>query len=184
MNFFMEYIKHPFTVGAVAPSSRYLAKKMMDAIDFNHCGCIVEYGPGTGAFTREVLRNKKDDTKYFIIELNQEFYKKLKEKYGGRKNVYVIHDSAENTKKHLKKHGIECADYIVSGLPFASLPTEMSQNIFHETCDIIGKTGQFITFQYTLFKKKFFSKYFNIDDITKENRNLPPAYVFVMSNVK
>ncbi len=49
--FLLEYIKNPSKVGAIAPSSRYLADGMIQSIDFNSAECIVEYGPGTGVFT-------------------------------------------------------------------------------------------------------------------------------------
>lgn len=45
LNFLKEYIKSPRTIGAVAPSSENLAKKMIESINFESAECIVEYGP-------------------------------------------------------------------------------------------------------------------------------------------
>ena len=59
LNFLKEYIKHPRTVGAVAPSSRRLANGMMMPIDFENASCILEFGPGTGVFTEELIRRRK-----------------------------------------------------------------------------------------------------------------------------
>ncbi len=36
--------------------------------------------------------------------------------------MHIIRDSAEHMREYLDKHGIVQADYIISGLPFASLP--------------------------------------------------------------
>ena len=44
----------------------------------------------------------------------------------------------------------------------------------------VGNNGKFITFQYSLVKKKFFEKYFWIKGCLKEIKNIPPAYVFFM----
>lgn len=44
VKFLAEYIKHPRTIGAVTPSSKYLAQKMIENIDFEHCTAIAEYG--------------------------------------------------------------------------------------------------------------------------------------------
>ena len=44
ITFLHEFIKHPKHTGAVAPSSKILAKKMVDVIDFNKAKCIVELG--------------------------------------------------------------------------------------------------------------------------------------------
>ena len=49
--FLLEYIKNPRKVGAIMPSSKYLAHEMISSIDFENIDCIVEYGPGTGVFT-------------------------------------------------------------------------------------------------------------------------------------
>ena len=77
--FIKEYIKHPRKVGAIAPSSKYLAYKMIKEINFELAKCIVEYGPGTGAFTEKILARAKDDTKIILLEVNEEFYCKLKQ---------------------------------------------------------------------------------------------------------
>ena len=65
--FLWEYIKHPLRVGAVAPSGRGLARKMMEPVDFKQASVIVEYGPGTGSFTREILSRKSSETKLILI---------------------------------------------------------------------------------------------------------------------
>lgn len=52
-NFFIQYITHPRTVGAILPSSKRLACKMIDNINFADCKCIVEFGPGTGILLRK-----------------------------------------------------------------------------------------------------------------------------------
>ncbi len=69
-------------------------------------------------------------------------------------------------------------DYIVSGLPFASLPQQVSSNILKLTQMHLRQGGKFITFQYTLLKKDLIGKYFNKVEIGRELRNIPPAYIF------
>jgi phospholipid N-methyltransferase len=180
--FLMEYLKSPRTVGAVAPSSKRLAEKMADDIDYNNAKCIVEYGPGTGVFTERLMRKIRKHTLLILIEYNEEFCKKLEERYSDYDNVVVINDSAENIDKHLKKYSIKEVDYVVSGLPFASLPKSMSNKILNKTKIILKKNGLFITFQYTLLKKGYIGSYFR--DITLERvvLNLPPAYVLKCQN--
>lgn len=182
LQFLTEYIKHPRKVGAVMPSSPNLTKEMVAPIHFNDATCIVEYGPGTGVFTEEIIRRKKEETFFLIMESNESFYKKLKQRYGHHKNVQIVCDSAENTPSYLQKQGIDEVNYIVSGLPFASLPQEISQSILRHTRDILGSESTFITFQYTKFKQELFKQFFNTIHFTKINRNFPPAYVLVCNN--
>jgi phospholipid N-methyltransferase len=175
--FLLEYIKNPRKVGAIAPSSKYLAYEMINTINFEDTNCIVEYGPGTGAFTEKILARAKDTTIIILIEINKEFYNKLKKLYGYKENVIILNDSAENIKGILKKYSIKKVDYIISGLPFASLPKKMSNDILARTSEIIGNSGEFITFQYTLVKEKYIESFFDKVSHTKVNRNFPPAYV-------
>ena len=183
LKFLKEYIKNPRNIGAVAPSSSFLASEMISNIDFNSAKCIVEYGPGTGVVTNRLIDSLADTTIFLAFETNEIFYKKLVYKYGEIKNVHIINDSAENVKYYLTKFGISSVDYVVSGLPFASLPSDVSENIIRATYDILGDTGEFITFQYTKFKKKFFQNNFSSIKIQCVLRNLPPAYVFRCANV-
>jgi phospholipid N-methyltransferase len=181
-NFIKQYIKNPRTVGAVAPSSEKLAYKMVEDINFFNASCIVEYGPGTGAFTEKILNRKKDSTIFIAIEYNTDFYKILKEKFKDETNFILINDSAENLKEYLNKYKIDKVDYIVSGLPFASLPDSMSKRILSITKDLLKGKSEFITFQYSLFKMKLFRTYFGKIKRKRVILNLPPAYVLKCKN--
>lgn len=181
LSFIKEYITKPRTVGAILPSSKYLANKMIENIDFKSASYIVEYGSGTDIFTEKIMKRRKKDTKILLFESNNEFCNLLKEKYKDEPDVHVINDSSEYIGKYMKKYDIPRIDYIVSGLPFASLPSDVSSNILKETQKYLYEHGKFITFQYTLLKKDFIKKYFNEINIKREVRNVPPAYVFYCS---
>ncbi|MDE5936357.1 MAG: SAM-dependent methyltransferase [Ruminococcus sp.] len=180
-NFIIEYIKHPQTIGAVAPSSKYLAENMIKNINFANCSAIAEYGAGTGIFTAEVIRHRKKGTKFLVVEQNKHFYNILCKKFGKCRDVLIVHGDARNLEKYMSKYNIDKIDYIISGLPFASLPSDISDRILASTRKILAKNGgKFITFQYTLFKKKLFERFFDIEDISVALRNFPPAFVFTM----
>lgn len=179
--FVKEYIHRPRTTGAILPSSERLACKMTEGIDFDKAGCIVEYGPGTGVFTDRLVKGRAKDTSLLLIEYNEDFCSLLREKYRGLKNLYIVNDSAEYIDYHLKRHGFSSADYIISGLPFASLPKETSKKILENTKKVLNRDGKFITFQYTLLKKNFIGGYFGSTDVKRVLLNIPPAYVFTCS---
>lgn len=182
--FLLQFFKNPRSVGAVAPSGAFLSKKMMKPILFEKADCIVEYGPGTGSFTRELFKGKQRDTKLLIIEQNPVFFRQLRETYGGQDGVFLVNGSAEHVNQYMAQYDMKQADYIVSGLPFTSLPLQVSENILKATQRAIGSQGCFLTFQYSMAKKNFFQQYFNIVDSILEVRNLPPAFVLVMKNKK
>ncbi|MDE6665643.1 MAG: SAM-dependent methyltransferase [Ruminococcus sp.] len=184
MSFLIEYLKNPRRIGAVAPSGNALARKMMNPIDFKLADVIVEYGSGTGSFTRELVIRRKPDTVLILIEQNKMFCRELEKVFCNQPNFYIINGNAENVNDYLAEYGFKHADYIVSGLPFTTLPSEVSDNILNATKKAVGSKGRFITFQYSLVKKKFFEKYFRISECFREIKNLPPAYVLVMCNIK
>lgn len=169
-------------VGAVAPSSKYLARKMLAGIDFSHAKVIVEYGPGTGVFTEEIVKRMKPSTTLLIIETNAAFYEKLQAMYKSVPNVIVINDSAENIKESLTAHKLPAPDYIVSGLPFAALPAGVSHAILKNTVELLDAKGMLVTFQYTLLKKQLLNSYFSSVTVRRELRNMPPAYVLECRN--
>lgn len=183
-NFLVEYLKSPRTVGAVAPSSQKLAKKMVGGLDYNNAKCIIEYGPGTGVFTDKLVKKKKHDTVLILFEYNAKFCKQLQSKYKKQDNVIIINDSAENVEMYLKMYHIDRVDYIVSGLPFESLPTHVSNRILEKTRSVLKQDGLFLTFQYTLLKKKYIGRYFNKIELERVLFNMPPAYVFKCYNQK
>lgn len=177
LTFFKQYISKPRMIGAILPSSKYLAKKMISEIDFNSAKCILEYGPGTGVFTEKLLANRNNDTMILLFENNKEFSEMLEEKYKNQPKMYIINDSAEYIDKYLTHYNIQEVDYIVSGLPFATLPLDVSSAILEITKRYLKQNGKFITFQYTFLKIKFIQNYFRNVNIKMEVRNIPPAYV-------
>ena len=184
MSFLFQYIANPRNVGAIIPSSRFLGNKMTEEIDFERAKYIVEYGPGTGVFTEILIKKRNPRTMIIAIENNKEFYLLLKQKFKEENNFILIYGSAENADRLLKSHHIPYADYVVSGLPFASLPKQVSSNILISTTSLLKRDGKFITLQYTKLKYVFFEQFFTNIEIQREYRNLPPAYVLSCSMPK
>jgi len=54
--FARNFFKYPSMLGSVVPSSRFLVKDLMGQIDWERARVLVEFGPGVGTITREVLK--------------------------------------------------------------------------------------------------------------------------------
>ena len=181
IEFIYQFLNKPKTVGAITPSSRHLTKKILSFVDFKKEGLVLlEYGPGTGPFTSEIVKYLKPTDQLIVIELNPKFATDLKEKFKDYKNVKIHEDCVANTQKILDKEGIKQVDYIISGIPFSSLPKDVTQDILINTKSIMSNTTLFLTFQYSKFKKESFEKYFEIIDVKFVFRNIPSAFVFCM----
>jgi len=176
--FFKQFLKHPRNIGALIPSSTKLSNKMIENIQFkNKNNSIVEYGAGTGSFTRLIIDKLEPDSIFICIESNETFYEDLFDKYNNDINVFVFNESVENIQEILEKKGIKKVDYIISGIPFASIKKDIACNILAETKEILKENGKFITFQYSLFKLSFFKSEFPVIRKQYILKNFPPAFV-------
>ena len=179
-DFFSAFLKQGNTVGAVAPSSKFLVKKMVEPIDFSTVKCIVEYGPGTGTITLELLKRMPEDSILLAFEINREFCDKLAEINDPR--IKIISDSAEHLAEYLIQNKIEKVDYIVSSLPFAMIPNSIVKNILSVTKKVLGTTGTYIQYQYSLNALRKLKSTFKNVDLNFTPMNIPPAFVFVCKN--
>ena len=184
IEFIYQFIDKPRIIGSIIPSSKYLSKQIVSFIDFTKEGLVIlEYGPGTGPFTSEVVKYLKPTDQLIVIELNTKFISTLREKFKGHKNVRIYEDCVSNTQKILTKERIKEIDYIISGIPFSSLPKDVTQDILINTKSIKNNNTLFLTFQYSKYKKEIFSKYFNIKNIKFVFQNIPFAFVFCMTKM-
>lgn len=165
-------------IGAMRPSSRFLTRKMLRSIPFEEKLCIVELGPGTGVFTREILNNMSEDSLLFVFELNDEFYKKLESNIDDPR-VILIHDTAENMGAYLKAKGMEAADFVISSLPLANFSKKLRDNIVRTAKSFMKKNARFIQFQYTPQSMGYLNREFRNVRIDFTVLNFPPALVYI-----
>lgn len=181
--FIKQFFKEKKMVGAVSPSSKFLMRKMLANINFKTANVIVEFGPGTGVFTREIIRRMKPNCKLIIFELHEEFFKNLKEEFKNNSSVFLRNESAENIGLVLKELHLDAADYVLSSLPLANFPADLIQSILKNSIVSLTKEGKYIQFQYSLTSKKHLQEHFNSIQINFTARNIPPAFVYTCSNI-
>lgn len=136
-------------VASLTPTSRFGVEKVCEKINFSYPQVIVEYGPGTGIFTDNLLKNMPGDSKLIAIERNRSFCRVLQKKIRDQR-MLVYHDSAENVLDILKScngsTGLQ-ADYIISGIPFSLLSVRKRMAILQNTHSALKKGGKFLAYQ-------------------------------------
>jgi phospholipid N-methyltransferase len=177
-NFLKEFFKERKTVGAIRPSSKSLTNKMLNNVDFKTSNVIVEYGPGTGVFTRRILEEMKSDAKLYVFELHEPFYNKLKKEFENDNRVEIIFDSAVEVRKYLEADNHKYADVIISSLPLTNFDQKLTMRILKSAEIALKPEGQYIQFQYSLNARKLLVKIFNSISIQFTANNLPPAFVY------
>lgn len=180
MSFISEFLKNKSEVGAVAPSSKFLGKKMYGGIDFDKVKCIVEFGPGTGVFTKEILKRMNPSACMIIFETNPSFYLKLKQEIDDPRAI-ILNESAEKIGEYLEIENQGKADFIISSLPLTVFPKELKENILNGAVENLKDDGQYIQFQYSLNAHKLLKTKFNSVKLAFSLINMPPAFVYKCS---
>lgn len=182
--FFREFLFHPKAVGTVSPSSTNLARHLADAVDWDHASTILEYGPGTGVITEEIVSRLPNQTDFYAIEISSEFADILRQRFP---NIRVLEGSVGNAKTLCETEGLEQVDAIVSGLPWAAFPPAEQDTYLDATVEVLKPGGQFISFGHLQglllpagrrFRKKL-SHYFSDVRVSKPVwGNFPPAFFY------
>jgi phospholipid N-methyltransferase len=175
--FLRGFLKHPVMVGSIIPSSRVLIEKMLGPVDWDNTKVFVEYGPGVGTFTRPILEKLAPDATLVTIDTNPDFTHYLKESIDDPRLV-AVHGSAADVEKILGDRGLGKADYVLSGLPFSTLPPGLGDAIAKATAAVIRPGGAFLVYQFSPKVRDFIAPHFDRIDRGFEWINVPPATLF------
>lgn len=183
--FFRQFLRSPRTVGAVLPSSRALARVMLAPIDFAAARVIVEFGPGTGAFTGEIARRLTGDCRYLGIELNPHFVHELRRRFP---RLGFVQGSVADLTAILAEHDIAGVDAIVCGLPWATLPVSLQEAVFAAMRTALTPAGLFLTFGYLqglalpgarALRGRLRREFAEVRPTSPVWGNVPPAFAYI-----
>ena len=175
--FLRGFLKHPVMVGSIIPSSNVLIEKMLAPVDWDNCKLFVEYGPGVGTFTQKVLDRLAPDATLLTIDTNADFTAYLGRKIRDNRLIAVT-GSAAQVRTIMADCGFESADFILSGLPFSTLPPGVGARIGRETAGALRPGGAFLVYQFSPKVKQFLTPHFERLDRGFEWLNVPPATLF------
>lgn len=175
--FFREFLRHPVMVGSIIPSSKRLIRHMLSRCDWANAKLFVEYGPGVGTFCRDVLDRMGPEGTYIVIDTNREFVDYLRDRIHDPRFV-AVHGSAADVRQIIADHGHDHADYILSGLPFSTLPAGIGPKIAHETYAALRTGGAFLVYQFSPKCRDFIALAFTTIDHEFEPVNIPPAQLY------
>ena len=177
----------PGRTGAVAPSSVHLARAMVDGLTIKPGETVVEFGPGTGAFTAEICRILPSESSYLGIEIEPRFAELLRRRYPG---LLVIQGSAEDAPRLVAEAGCDRLRAIICGLPFGSLSAGVQDRIIRALDVLVTPGVQFRAVAYVhayglpaavRFRRRMCETIGPLTRRTMVLRNLPPAYVLSWS---
>jgi phospholipid N-methyltransferase len=175
--FFEGFVKNPVMVGSIVPSSDRTIAKMLAPVDWDECKLFVEYGPGVGTFCRPVLDRLRRDGALIVIDTNPLFIDYLRRTITDSRFTAVL-GSAADVEEIVRSHGHDHADYVLSGLPFSTLPEGVGPAITEATHRVIRAGGAFLVYQFSDRARDYMTRHFRRIDEAFEARNIPPCRLF------
>ena len=171
------FFRNPIMLGSVIPSSRFLIKGVLEPLDLQRARVIVEYGPGVGTITRDLLERMHPEAKLIVIEMNVEFVRFLRQAFRDERLV-VVEGSAADVRSVLAKNGFSHADYVISGIPLGSMPVAIREHIVQETRAALAPGGAFMVYQFTSRVLPELQRVFEEVKHGREWLNVLPAHLF------
>lgn len=176
--FARNFIKHPKMLGSAIPSSRFLVEEVLGRVDWQRAKVIVEYGPGVGNFTAEILRRMAPDARLVAIEMNAEFADFVRRELADPR-LTVVQASAADVQSVLRAQGCDQADYIISGIPFSTMPGQTRDAILRASRDALKPDGRFLVYQFSGRVRRELEAVFGSVSRGFEPFNILPARLFV-----
>ena len=172
--FFKGFCESPRMVGSIIPSSRRTIDKMLAPVDWGNCRLFVEYGPGVGTFCGPILDRLPRDGELLVIDTNPLFVNYLRRTIGDSRFTAVL-GSAEDVEGIVQAAGHEKADYVLSGLPFSTLPDGVGANIAAATYRVVRPGGAFLTYQFSGVARDYTARHFENVETGFVWANVPPC---------
>ena len=178
-----EFFKNPKQIGAIAPSSKFLAEKLVKAAILKNTKVVVELGAGTGIITEKILELMPKDAVLLSFEINSFLSRHIKEDIKDER-LKVINDDAKHIMGHVNKLGFQYADCVISGLPLAVFSKEERSRLLDVIDSCLSERGRYVQFQYSLSDMAALKEIFPKVNLNFEMRNIPPAFIYVCHKIK
>ncbi len=176
LRFLRALIARPKNIGALAPSSRVLARAIARQIDPEHPGPVLELGPGTGVVTSAILERGIAPERLTVIEYDSDFAAAIAARFHG---VHVIQGDAFDLERTLGARHAEPFAGIVSGIPLLNFPVPRRQAYMEALPGVWRRARSLIQFSYGMHAPAMPPPGFSVICAALVWANLPPARVWV-----
>jgi phospholipid N-methyltransferase len=174
--FIQEFLKHPLQIGSVIPSSRFLERRIVEAVGADSAKVIIELGPGVGGVTRAILRAMPQDAKLLSIEINPTFNTLVSKIEDSRLIAHL--GSAIEIREILSGHGLDLPDAIVSGIPFSTMSRTDGSRIIKTVSSLLPPNGRFVAYQVNSQVATLCQPFLGSGQSSMEYLNIPPMRIF------
>jgi phosphatidylethanolamine/phosphatidyl-N-methylethanolamine N-methyltransferase len=176
-------------IASIAPSSRHLARAMLEGLPIDGVRTVVELGAGTGAITRVLLETLPPQATLLAFEINPDFISYMKKSFSDSRLV-LLNAHAESLGRELRRLGHNRVDAVVSSLSLRFMPDHRQHTLQEVLAPFMDERSVYTQYQYVhgvRFENgkiqrhsslPFLRQYFGSIQCRTVWRNLPPARVF------
>lgn len=138
-------LRNPRQICSLFPSSPFVGRAMTDAIVARPAQHVIELGAGTGAVTRQVIRNGVAPENLTLVELDAALGSHLQRSFRG---VDVMVAPAQQLAELWREREGPPVGAIVSTLPMRLFPKPMIRSIMKSSFQVLAPGGVFVQFTY------------------------------------
>ena len=143
--FWQQTLRNPLQVCSLFPSSPFVGRAMTEVLGKRIDSHVIELGPGTGAVTKQLLRNGVEPGKLTLIEIDAPLGGHLRRRFP---DVDVVIAPAQNLAKLWKERNGENVGAIVSTLPLRLFSKKLIYLIMKNSLSVLDEGGMFVQFTY------------------------------------
>lgn len=177
LEFLRGFLRNPAQVGSVVPSSHRLEQRLVRSAGIAEARTVVELGPGTGGTTAAMLRAMAPGSRLMAVELDPMFHQHLRQSVDDPRLLLEL-ASAERLAELLAARRLPAPDAIVSGIPFSTMPPDVSDRIAAAIAQVLRPGGRFVAYQVRAHVADYVKPYLGEPDKRWEVVNVPPVRVF------
>ena len=174
--FIKRWFANPLKVGAVLPSSPFLARLVARQVRRHPDEFVVELGAGTGSVTKALLRAGIPAEKLLVVEIDPKLVAFLRREVP---EARIIQGDATRLSELLPREAVGRVGTVISGIPMVTVPLEVQQRMVDAWFAVLAPGGYMLQYTYSLVSPLPEAK-LGLKGRRRgiAVRNLPPAWVW------
>ncbi|MFO0972563.1 MAG: methyltransferase domain-containing protein [Phycisphaerae bacterium] len=175
--FFRKFVEKGRGISSFVPSSRTMACKLLELVDFERPGTIIELGAGTGPVTEQILARIRPHHRFVAVENDPDFVEILRRRFSEH---LILQADATRLAEPLARMGVQRARYVISCLPTPALPRRGLVRMIRWLRRTLEPDGLFLQLTIVpLIYRRFYQRLFAQVGYNMVWRNMPPGGVYV-----
>jgi phospholipid N-methyltransferase len=163
-------------VGSLFPSSSFACRAIARHLPAAP-RVVVEYGPGSGVVTRELLTRLPHSARLIAFEINAEFAALLR--LVSDQRLHINQEDIVEASGRLREWAPDGVDAVISGIPFSFLSKAARERVVLNTRDALKDGGRFIVYQNSRKMTRPLEACFTRVSCRFELRNIFPYFIMV-----